>query len=119
MSGNPDRKGPPTLAGTIPRRPRRSHQTARDNHVSQLRHTLDTTPELSLDQITEADLMNTRFRMFEPDPELRRAMAFDDKYILLGNKTQMTFGLGNAVTPPLATWITGRCLATLAGALVN
>jgi DNA (cytosine-5)-methyltransferase 1 len=87
--------------------------------MSQLRHTLDTTPELSLDQITEEDLMNTRFRMFEPDPELRRAMAFDDKYILLGNKTQMTFGLGNAVTPPVATWITGQCLATLAGALVN
>lgn len=86
--------------------------------MSQLRHTLDTTPELPLDQITQDDLMNTRFRMFEPDPELRRAMAFDDNYILLGNKTQMTFGLGNAVTPPVATWITGRCLATL-GALVN
>ncbi len=86
--------------------------------MSQLRHTLDTTPELSLDQITEEDLMNTRFRMFEPDPELRRAMAFADDYILLGNKTQMTFGLGNAVTPPVADWITGRCLATL-GALLN
>ena len=86
--------------------------------MSQLRHAIDTTPELSLDQITEDDLMNTRFRMFEPDPELRRAMAFDDNYILLGNKTQMTFGLGNAVTPPVATWITGRCLATL-GALLN
>jgi len=86
--------------------------------MSQLRHAIDATPELSLDQITEDDLMNTRFRMFEPDPELRRAMAFDDKYILLGNKTQMTFGLGNAVTPPVATWITGRCLATL-GALLN
>lgn len=86
--------------------------------MSQLRHAIDTTPELSLDQITDDDLMNTRFRMFEPDPELRRAMAFDDNYILVGNKTQMTFGLGNAVTPPVATWITGRCLATL-GALVN
>jgi len=86
--------------------------------MSHLRDTLDTTPELSLDQITHDDLMNTRFRMFEPDPELRRAMAFDDNFILLGNKTQMTFGLGNAVTPPVATWITGRCLATL-GAILN
>ena len=62
--------------------------------------------------------MNTRFRMLEPDPELRLAMAFDPDYILLGNKTQMTSGLGNAVTPPVATWITARCLETL-GALVN
>jgi site-specific DNA-cytosine methylase len=51
--------------------------------------------------------------MLEPDPELRRAMAFEDQYILLGNKSEMTSGLGNAVTPPVATWITGQCLATL------
>lgn len=38
------------------------------------------------------------------DPELRRAMAFEDDYILLGNKTQVVSGLGNAVTPPTATW---------------
>ena len=86
--------------------------------MSEIRDALDSTQELSLDQITEEDLMNTRFRMLEPHPELRRAMAFDDDYILLGNKTQMTSGLGNAVTPPVADWITGRCLATL-GALLN
>ena len=86
--------------------------------MSQLRNALISSPELSLDQITEEDLMNTHFRMLEPDPELRRAMAFDPEYILLGNKTQMTAGLGNAVTPPVATWITARCLETL-GALVN
>ena len=32
-------------------------------------------------------------RMLEPDPELRRAMAFEDDYILLGNKTQSFPGL--------------------------
>jgi len=86
--------------------------------MSEVRNALISTPELPLDQITEDDLMHTHFRMLEPDPELRRAMAFDDDYILLGNKTQMTAGLGNAVTPPVATWITARCLETL-GALVN
>lgn len=44
--------------------------------------------------------------------------ATDPEYILLGNKTQMTAGLGNVVTPPVATWITARYLETL-GALVN
>jgi site-specific DNA-cytosine methylase len=87
--------------------------------MSQVRQVLDTIRELPLDQITDNDLMNARFRMLEPDPELRRAMAFEDDYILLGNKTQMTSGLGNAVTPPVATWITGRCLATLSGVSIN
>lgn len=63
--------------------------------------------------VTDEDLERVRFRMLEPDPELRRAMAFGDAYVLLGNKTQRTAGLGNAVTPPVAAWITERCLATL------
>lgn len=86
--------------------------------MSQLRHDVESSPQIPLDQITDDDLMKTHFRMLEPDPELRWAMAFEDDYILLGNKTQMTAGLGNAVTPPVATWITARCLETL-GALVN
>jgi hypothetical protein len=32
-------------------------------------------------------------RMRERDPEFRRAMAFEDDYILLGNKTQVISGL--------------------------
>ena len=86
--------------------------------MSQLRHDIESSPQIPLDQITDDDLMKSHFRMLEPDPELRWAMAFEDDYILLGNKTQMTAGLGNAVTPPVATWITARCLETL-GALVN
>lgn len=72
--------------------------------------------EPSEEPITDEDLERVRFRMLEPDPELRRAMAFTDEYRLLGNKTQRTAGLGNAVTPPVASWITERCLATLRGA---
>ena len=86
--------------------------------MPQIRYEVESSPEIPLDQITEDDLMRSHFRMLEPDPELRRAMAFEDDYILLGNKTQKTSGLGNAVTPPVATWITARCLETL-GALVN
>lgn len=65
--------------------------------------------------LTDEELETVRFRMLEPDPELRRAMAFADDYILIGNKSEMTSGLGNAVTPPVATWITTRCLETLSG----
>lgn len=63
--------------------------------------------------VSEDDLEGVHFRMLDPDPELRRALAFNDDYVLLGNKRQMTAGLGNAVTPPVATWLTGRALATL------
>jgi hypothetical protein len=80
--------------------------------TARLRHTLASI-EPSREPVTDEDLMNVRFRMLEPDPELRRAMAFGDDYILLGNKGQMTAGLGNAVTPPVASWITARCLETL------
>ena len=79
----------------------------------QVREQLDAIQEIPLDDITDEDLMRTHFRMLEPDPELRRAMAFADDYILLGNKTQITAGLGNSVTPPASAWITGQCLATL------
>jgi site-specific DNA-cytosine methylase len=80
--------------------------------TARLRHTLASI-EPSSDPITDEMLMNIRFRMLEPDPELRRAMAFGEEYVLLGNKGQMTAGLGNAVTPPVASWITKQCLATL------
>jgi DNA (cytosine-5)-methyltransferase 1 len=54
-----------------------------------------------------------RFRMLQPDPELRRVMAFPHDFILFGTKTRITAGLGNAVTPPVADWITSRVFRTL------
>lgn len=83
--------------------------------MAEISRTMDAMQPLPLEAISEDDLMQARFRMLEPQPELRRAMAFADDYILLGNKTEMTAGLGNAVTPPVAAWITERCLATLRG----
>ncbi len=80
--------------------------------TARLRHTLASIVP-SDEPITDEQMMQTRWRMFEPDPELRRAMAFDDDYILLGTKTQKTAGLGDAVTPPTASWITAQCLETL------
>jgi hypothetical protein len=38
----------------------------------------------------------------EPDPELRRGMAVRDDYVLVGDKTEMTAGLGNMDTQPVA-----------------
>ena len=53
------------------------------------------------------------FRMLKPHTELRAAMAFPEDFILAGTKTQVTKGLGNAVTPPVAEWITRRVFTAL------
>jgi DNA (cytosine-5)-methyltransferase 1 len=81
--------------------------------MAELRGALASIDTDHLVEISDDELDAVRFRMLDPDPELRRAMAFGDDYVLLGNKGQMTSGLGNAVTPPVASWITERCLATL------
>lgn len=52
------------------------------------------------------------FRMLQPH-EIQRGMAFDDQYIVLGNKREQVKQLGNAVTPPVMKMILERCVATL------
>ena len=52
------------------------------------------------------------FRMLQPH-EIGRGMAFDDKYIVLGNKRQQVKQYGNAVTPPVMTMILERCIESL------
>lgn len=61
------------------------------------------------------DLDAIHFRMLKPRTELRRAMAFPDTYAFVEGHTQadITKGLGNAVTPPVAEWILRQLLAIL------
>lgn len=86
--------------------------------TTKLRQSLATAPPFE-GEITDEMLDQVHFRMLEPDPELRRAMAFHDDYILIGNKGQMTAGLGNAVTPPVSEWITMQCLLTFGDGATN
>ena len=57
-----------------------------------------------------------RYRMLEADPEIRGASGFAPTYVLLGTKKDIVEGLGNAVSPPPAEWLTGRAIETLRGA---
>lgn len=52
------------------------------------------------------------FRMLAPK-EIKRAMAFPDAYVLLGNGREQVRLLGNAVTPPVMEMIFRRCVETL------
>lgn len=51
------------------------------------------------------------FRMLQPG-EIHKAMAFPDKYVVLGNKRDKVKQLGNAVTPPVMEMILKRCIET-------
>lgn len=78
--------------------------------MTHLRHTL-----VSIEpgeEPTDEELDQIRLRMLNPEPELQRGMAFEDTFVLLGTKTQKVAGLGNAVTPPVATYITRQCIDT-------
>ena len=54
------------------------------------------------------------FRMLEPI-EIGRAMAFEDNYIVKGNKRERVRQYGNAVTPPVMSIIMERGIASLRG----
>lgn len=82
--------------------------------MTHLRHALASI-EPSDEPVTRDDYLRTRLRMLHPDRELRYVCGFGAGHILLGNQSQQTAGLGNAVSPPVADWITGQCLATLRG----
>lgn len=47
--------------------------------------------------------------------EVGRAMAFPDDYEVTGNKDEQVAQYGNAVTPPVMSWVFGRTVASLDG----
>lgn len=93
-------------------------------HVSQQMATVTTHTRHALANIEPKDvdlndipLENVRFRMLQPDTELKQAMGFEDEFILKGTKRAKTAGLGNAVTPPVADWITRQLVDSLDSAI--
>jgi DNA (cytosine-5)-methyltransferase 1 len=53
------------------------------------------------DEVTAVDVDDVLFRMLRP-PEIGRAMAFADAYVVLGTQREKVRLYGNAVTPPVA-----------------
>ncbi len=52
------------------------------------------------------------FRMLMP-AEIGRGMAFRDDYVVTGNQRERVQQYGQAVTPPVATWIWQRVIESL------
>ncbi|MFI6541450.1 DNA cytosine methyltransferase [Nonomuraea sp. NPDC050547] len=66
------------------------------------------------EQVAAIDVNDVRFRMLEPD-EIARGMAFDDGYIVLGDKRAKVRQYGNAVTPNAAEVLISALVECLTG----
>jgi site-specific DNA-cytosine methylase len=60
-------------------------------------------------------LEDCRYRLLTP-PEIQTGMGFPRSFHMFGSNRNKVRALGNAVTPPVATWIAGQMLAPLRGA---
>lgn len=86
--------------------------TTRDRYgLAQLDHPND----LHLDDLDGFDLNDVRFRMLEKH-EIRRAMGFEDTYLVSAKSKRVIVRLyGNAVTPPAAEVIVSALVETITG----
>lgn len=81
-------------------------------HITDPMGTLTTRDRHSLIQYAEPIYKECYYRMLKP-LEVKKGMAFDDNYIILGSGKDQVKQLGNAVTPPVQEWIVGRCIEAL------
>ncbi len=77
--------------------------------TTKARHALVTGEESGEQEIRVEDC---GFRMLDPE-EIKRAMAFPDDYILLGNRREKVKLAGNAVTAPVMKELVKRVIASL------
>jgi DNA (cytosine-5)-methyltransferase 1 len=80
--------------------------------VSDAMGTVTTSDRHALVQPSTISIEDCYFRMLQPS-EIKRAMAFTDEYVVLGNKREQVKQCGNAVTPPIMEMLIRRCLESL------
>lgn len=74
--------------------------------------TMTTLEKTSMVQFLESlKIEDLYYRMLQPR-EIGKAMAFPQKYVVLGNGRQQVRQYGNAVTPPAMEMLIKRCVAT-------
>jgi DNA (cytosine-5)-methyltransferase 1 len=85
------------------------------NGINEAMATVSTQPRCYLAEPSPSiTVEDCYFRMLQPC-EIKRAMAFAEDYVVLGNKREQVKQCGNAVTPPIMKMLIQRCLATLGG----
>lgn len=73
--------------------------------------TIPTKDRIALVNYEKPVLEECHFRMLRPD-EVKAAMAFPEKYQILGNQKEVVKQCGNAVTPPVMEWLIDRIVQT-------
>lgn len=74
--------------------------------------TVTTNDRIGLVKYKKPTLEDCTYRTIRPH-EVKRAMAFGEDYIVLGNGKQQVKQLGNAVTPPAMEWLVEKCIQSL------
>lgn len=81
-------------------------------HITEPLGTVTTKDRHTLVQYSEPVYEDCYYRMLKA-PEVKKGMAFDDNYIILGDSKAQIKQLGNAVPPPMSEWIVDRCLDSI------
>ena len=96
------------------------HPARHTTHASEVMRTVTTAGHQSIltagdIAAAEAQVDDVLFRMLEPS-EAKRAMAFPDEYVMLGNRREQVRLAGNAVTPPSSRDLIAVGVEALGGA---
>ncbi len=78
--------------------------------------TVTTKDRSALVSYNKPNIEDCFYRMLK-SPEIGRAMAFSDDYIVLGTEKDKVKQYGNAVTPPAMEWLVERSVQSLEGKL--
>lgn len=76
-------------------------------HITEEMGSLTTTDRHSLVNFQTPTVEDCHYRMLKPH-EVKRGMAFDEDYVILGNSREQVKQCGNAVTPPAMEWLVGQ-----------
>lgn len=87
--------------------------TAQSSHISDPLGTTTTKDRYQLISYQTPQIEDCYYRMIKP-PEIKKAMAFDDDYVILGSGKDQVKQCGNAVTPPVMEWLIQQCVKSLA-----
>lgn len=86
--------------------------TSQASGINESLGTMTTKERMSLVTYQKPDINDCYYRMIKP-PEVKRSMAFDEDYIILGNAKDQVKQCGNAVTPPAMEWLVERTINSL------
>ena len=81
-------------------------------HITEALQTIATKEQLSIINYKEPTIDDCYYRMLTP-LEVKRGMAFNESYEVLGNAKEQVKQLGNAVNPPVMKMLVERCKNSL------